>query len=358
MKKSVLLVSNQQDISARLGARFRDSGFEISRTTWREVTPESFAGHEAVLFDCRSNDMLDHKLEIVQSICGTDSLAILSDETFRNRDRFKGAATALIDWSEEPGVFLAQVAGMIRKKHPECCLVLEDEPEFAERIASLLLARGYEVVRAGDLHSAREAIAAREYAVLVLDRKVPARPGEQATADSLGLLLELRTKGFRVPALFVSALTDVEERVKGIRAGANDYIVKWFDDEELLVRIELLISPRKEQEVLTFGSLEVHARDRLVRWKGERIALTDREFRLFHYLCVRRGIAIPVPMLRADVWDTLQENPAAKNMVVSSVRFLRKKLREADVPEIILTEKSGGYVFDASALLELQDSQA
>ena len=357
MNKSVLIVSNQQDIAARLGARFRDAGFEIVWASWRDLAQQSLSRHQAVLFDCRSKDMLDDKLEIVRSSRDADSLVVLSDETFKSRDKFKGAATALIDWSEEPGVFLAQVAGMVRKKYPECCLVLEDEPEIAEKIASLLLAQGYEVVRAGDLHSAREAIAAREYAVLLLDRKVPARPGEQANADSLDLLRELREKGFRVPALFVSALADVEERVRGIKAGANDYIVKWFDDEELLVRVELLISPRKEQEVLTFGSLEVHARDKLVRWKGERIALTDREFRLFHYLCVRRGIAIPVPMLRADVWDTLQENPAAKNMVVSSVRFLRKKLREADVPEIILTEKSGGYVFDASALLELQDKQ-
>ena len=358
MEKSILIISNQQDILGRLGARFRDSGYDVSKATWRESAEASLADYSAVIFDCRSKDGLDEKLDVVRREAGGNSLVILSDDTFRSRDRFKEVATALIDWSEEPSVFLAQVAGMIRKKDPERCLILEDETEIAQKLASLLSGRGYEVTVAGDMRSAREAIEAREYAVLLLDRAVPAEPGVSARADALDLLRELRERDFKVPALFVSARTDLEERIKGRKAGANDYIVKPFDDEELLVRIELLLSPRKEQEVTTFGSLEMHARDRIVRWKGERIMLTEREFRLFHYLCVRRGIVIPVPMLRADVWDTLQENSSAKNMVVSAVRFLRKKLRDAQVPEIIFTEKSDGYVFDASALLELQGGGA
>lgn len=355
MRKKILLVSNQPDFSGRLAARFRDSGFEVETAQWKAWdNPLSTKAASAVLFDCRSRDRIEEKLDTIRVFSVRNALIVLSDDTIRNRKNLDDPDSALVHWEEDVSVILAYVAGMLRREEPEVCLVVEDEPDMAEAISRLLAEHGYHVVVAGDLQSARQAIEERDYAILILDRNLPAAPGERIRADGLDLLRELRDKGFKVPALFVSALADTEERIRGRRAGANDYIVKPFDDLELLVRIELLLNPRKEQEILIFGSLEVHARDRVVRWRGERIMLTDREFSLFHYLCVRRGVVVPVAMLRADVWDTLQENSSAKAMVLSSVRFLRKKLREANVPEIILTEKGDGYVFDASALLNLE----
>ena len=178
-------------------------------------------------------------------------------------------------------------------------LVIEDDRETAEQIVEFLAASGYDVDLAADgddgLNHARSA----EYAVMTIDRMLPG-------VDGIAVIRRLREEGIVTPALIVSALGEIDERVRGLRAGGDDYLVKPFAFAELLARVEALArrsdSVVKEM-VLRVGDLELDLVSREVSRCGRKIDLLPREFKVLEYLVRNQGQVVPRAMLLQHVWD-------------------------------------------------------
>jgi two-component system OmpR family response regulator len=198
-------------------------------------------------------------------------------------------------------------------------LLIEDDAETVDEVAGYFLGRGYEVDIAAD---GRDGLmqAILEFAdVLIVDRMLP-------HLDGLAILATLRDRGVRTPALVLSALSDVDDRVRGLRAGGDDYLGKPFAFTELAARVEALLRrPASGPEtVLRVGSLELDLVARTARRGGRRLDLLPREFRLLEYMMRRTGQTITRTMLFQDVWNYNFE--PRSNLVDVHMGRLRRKL--------------------------------
>lgn len=239
-----------------------------------------------------------------------------------------------------------RVESLLKRERALQVLLVEDEPRLAEQIARLIEAQGFKVTSAATLKVADHAVVENAFDVIVLDRGL-------ADGDGLEFLQRLRARGVSTPTVILSAMGDPVQRIDGLRGGADDYMVKPFDPGELLARIEVLLRPVIDGDLHRLGALEIYRGDRLARWRGARIDLTDTEFRLLAYLAERPGLVLPVSMLRADVWDILRQHTET-NIVAAGIRRLRRKLAEAGVPDVISTQ-ADGYRFDLLSLLVAGD---
>ena len=164
-------------------------------------------------------------------------------------------------------------------------LVIEDDRETAEQIVEALATSGYAVDLAVDGEDGLDRARSAEYAVMTIDRMLPG-------IDGIAVIRRLREEGVTTPALIVSALGEVDERVRGLRAGGDDYLVKPFAYAELLARVEALArrsdSVVKEM-VLRVGDLELDLVSRVVSRSGRKIDLLPREFQVLEYLVRNQG---------------------------------------------------------------------
>lgn len=216
-------------------------------------------------------------------------------------------------------------------------LCVEDDATMAEHIAQGLREAGYHVDIAGTGSLGLELAMAGHYAAIVLDRMLP-------ELDGLTLLSRLREAGNRTPVLVLSALASLDERVKGLRAGSDDYITKPFELAELLARLEAVqrrALPTGEITRLVEGELELDLLARRVTWAGKRIDLQPREFRLLEYLVRHRGQVVTRSMLLEGVWD-YHFDPGT-NVIDVHVSRLRKKLDEGGAGNIVQTVRGTGY---------------
>lgn len=219
-------------------------------------------------------------------------------------------------------------------------LLIEDDDVAAQAVLSDLRERGFAAERAATGPEGLDRARAEAWDVLVVDRMLPGR-------DGLALVQALRCEGNRVPALVLSALGSVDDRVQGLRAGGDDYLVKPFSLVELAARIEALLRRPAElpQTWLRLGQLELNLATGVAR-RGQRpLDLLPREFRLLEYLVRRHGQVVTRAMLFEDVWQ-YRFTPRS-NLVDVHVGRLRRKL---DGPgETVLIENIRGIGFTLHA---------
>ncbi len=216
-------------------------------------------------------------------------------------------------------------------------LVIEDDRETAEQIVEALAASGYAVDLAANGEDGLDRARSAKYAVLTIDRMLPG-------VDGIAIIRRLREEGIVAPALIVSALGEVDDRVRGLRAGGDDYLVKPFAFVELLARVEALArrgDSAANDTVLRAGDLELDLISRSVSRGGQKIDLLPREFKLLTYLVRNQGQIVPRAMLLQHVWD-LHFDPAT-NIIDVYVGRLRRKIDAAQSYPLIHTVRGVGY---------------
>jgi two-component system OmpR family response regulator len=216
-------------------------------------------------------------------------------------------------------------------------LVIEDDAEMASFIQKVLSEAGHDVDTAIDGERGLEMARSVDFDALVVDRMLPEK-------DGLTLLKEYREAGGTAPALFLSALGDVQNRVQGLKAGADDYLSKPFAPSELAARVEALGRRQMgEQQVtsLKAGDLEMNLLTRKVTRAGQKIDLQPREFRLLEYLMRHAGQVVTRTMLLEKVWD-YNFDPQT-NVIDVHISRLRAKIdKEFDEP-LLHTVRGAGY---------------
>jgi two-component system OmpR family response regulator len=218
-------------------------------------------------------------------------------------------------------------------------LIIEDDVETAQHMADDLIAAGVEVTVLHDGAAALELGAGDgAFDVLIIDRMLPG-------CDGLSMLRELRERGVETPALFVTAMGAVADRVAGLQGGGDDYVVKPVDSEELCARVFVLAKRRlkaSEPTALTFADLELDRLQRRAR-RGERvIALLPLEYRLLEVLMLSLGQPVTRKMLLEQVWG-FRFDPRT-NIVETHISRLRAKLSEGGGSSLIQTIRGAGYV--------------
>ena len=193
--------------------------------------------------------------------------------------------------------------------------------------------------RDGDAALARAT--AEPFDAITLDRMLPG-------LDGLTLVSILRDRGIDVPVLMISALSDVDERIAGLRAGGDDYLVKPFVPGEMATRVDVLLrraKGRDEGAVVRAGTIEIDRIRRTVKVRGESVKLLPIEFRLLEFLVRHAGHPISRRIIFEKVWG-YHFDPGA-NLINVHVARLRKKLDAPDRPSVIATIKGEGYRLDA-----------
>ena len=219
-------------------------------------------------------------------------------------------------------------------------LLIEDDVETAEEVAGYFRGRGYDVDCAATGPDGLARAGAGQADVLVVDRLLPG-------LDGLAVIEALRHVGVRTPALVLSALDGVDERVRGLRAGGDDYLGKPFALAELAARVEALLRrPANGSEtLLRVGPLELDLVARTAR-RGERVLdLLPREFRLLEYMMRRVGQTVTRTMLFEDVWN-YRFTPRS-NLVDVHMGRLRRKLDGPLEVELMSNVRGIGFVLDA-----------
>jgi DNA-binding response OmpR family regulator len=212
-------------------------------------------------------------------------------------------------------------------------LLIEDDRKILGSLQRGLRAEGYDVMAAA---TAEEGLLAAEQAFdcLVLDRMLPGR-------DGLEVLAELRRAGKTFPVLILTARDAVEDRVAGLDAGADDYLVKPFHFAELLARLRVLLRRERSETVLRADDLEVDLVGRRVVRGGAEVPLTHREFEVLAYLLRHKNADVTRAMLGRDVWKETEY--ALTNVIDVYINQLRRKLERPGRPPLILTVRGVGY---------------
>jgi two-component system, OmpR family, response regulator len=216
-------------------------------------------------------------------------------------------------------------------------LVIEDDRETADQIVEFLAANGYEGDLAVDGDEGLSRARSADYAVMTIDRMLPG-------IDGIAVIRRLREEGIVTPALIVSALGEIDDRVRGLRVGGDDYLVKPVAFAELLARVEALArrSDRIVKEVvLRVGDLELDLVSRAVSRCGRKIDLLPREFQVLEYLVRNQGQVVPRAMLLQHVWD-LHFDPMT-NIIDVYVGRVRRKVDAAQAYPLIHTIRGVGF---------------
>ena len=221
-------------------------------------------------------------------------------------------------------------------------LLLEDDGATREHLEHVLREAGHVVDSCQTGHDALFLGSTGDYAVLILDRMVPGLSG-------LPTLRALRAAGVRTPALFLTAMNGVEDRVEGLEAGADDYLVKPFATSELLARVNALARRPPIADVvamLQVGDIVLDRIKRAVTRAGQKIDLQAQELKLLEYLMLHEGEIVTRTMLLENVWS-FHFDPNT-NVIESHMSRLRSKVDRSFGRELIQTVRGAGYRIDAS----------
>ena len=216
-------------------------------------------------------------------------------------------------------------------------LIAEDEEDLSQIIKRRLKEADYSVDACFNGEEVFDYLLGAEYDALVLDIMMPRLSG-------LEVLRRLRREGNQVPVLLLTARDSIQDRVEGLDAGADDYLIKPFAFEELLARLRVLLrKPQGEKtSVLKVGELELHLNTRQVFRDGEEIRLSSKEFSLLRYMMQNAGIVLSREKLERHVWD--YDFSGGSNVIDVYIRYLRKKLDEGRENKYIHTVRGHGYV--------------
>jgi two-component system, OmpR family, response regulator len=220
-------------------------------------------------------------------------------------------------------------------------LVVDDEENVTHLVSSALRFDGFETVTADNGQSALAAVAEADPDLVVLDVMMPGM-------DGLGVLQNLRAAGSQVPVIFLTARDTANDRIGGLRAGADDYVVKPFSVEELLARVHAVLrrsAPDEAREgVLRVADLELDENSHEVTRAGHEIHLTATEFELLRYLMRNERMVLSKAQILDRVWK--YDFQGQSNIVELYIGYLRKKV-DAVEPKLIHTVRGAGYVIKA-----------
>jgi len=220
-------------------------------------------------------------------------------------------------------------------------LIVEDDLEAADAMARGLVEAGHACERAEDGEAGLTAARAGGFDVLIVDRMMP-------RMDGVTLVETLRREGDQTPVLFLSALGEVNDRVEGLKAGGDDYLVKPYAFSELIARVEALARRRETgsvQTLLRVGDLEMDLIGRTVRRQGREIDLQPREFQLLEYMMRHAGQSVTRTMLLEKVWE-YHFDPQT-NVIDVHVSRLRAKIDKGFDRPMLQTVRGAGYRLDA-----------
>ena len=226
--------------------------------------------------------------------------------------------------------------------HPPPVLLVEDDAAIAREIEADLRDRGYEVQSVGDGTQALVMACGGYFELFIIDRLLPG-------LDGIALIEELRGQGVKAPVLVLSALASVDDKVRGLKAGGDDYLTKPFALEELAARCEALLRRPLEarQTILRAGPLEMDLVSRKVAHTGRQIDLLPREFTLLEYFMRRPGQVVTRAMLLEEVWH--YRFVPQTNLVDVHIGRLRRKIDGEGFPSFIENIRGVGFVFRAPA---------
>ena len=217
-------------------------------------------------------------------------------------------------------------------------LVIEDDSKAAGYLANALRESGHNAELAADGPTGFELARTGDYDVLIVDRMLPGR-------DGLSVIDGLRQEGIRTPVLILSALGAVDDRVKGLRAGGDDYLSKPYAFSELLARVEALArrsAPEKAETKYVVGDLVLDRLSHQVARAGEPIPLQPREYRLLEYLIMNMGQVVTRTMLLEHVWD-YHFDPQT-NVIDVHISRLRAKIDKNFDRPLLHTVRGAGYM--------------
>ncbi len=219
-------------------------------------------------------------------------------------------------------------------------LVAEDEPKTGVYLQQGLTEAGFTVDRVMTGTDALQQAQSEAYDLLILDVMMPGLDGWE-------VLRKIRAAGKDVPVLFLTARDGVDDRVKGLELGADDYLVKPFAFSELLARVRTLLrrgNGGSAQTTMKMADLEVDLLKRRATRNGKRIDLTAKEFALLELLMRRRGEVLPKSLIASQVWDMNFDSDT--NVIEVAIRRLRAKIDDDFAPKLIHTARGMGYMMD------------
>jgi two-component system OmpR family response regulator len=214
-------------------------------------------------------------------------------------------------------------------------LVIEDDEVTAREIALELAAHGISADRVHNGDEGLRAAQAPHYDAITLDLMLPGM-------DGLSLVKQLRERGIATPVLMISALGDVNERVRGLRAGGDDYLTKPFAPDEMAARIEVLLRRQQPAQTrLRVGDLELDLITHVARRGGRELSLLPTEYRLLEFLMRYAGQVLTRAMIFESVWG-LRFDPGT-NLIDVHIARLRRKVDTEGEPSLIRTVRGSGY---------------
>lgn len=216
-------------------------------------------------------------------------------------------------------------------------LIVEDEPDLLDALKKQLQSSGYSVDACGNGLDAEDYLKMATYDAVVLDIMLPG-------IDGLTLLKKMRAEGNTTHVLLLTALDSIENKVNGLDAGADDYLVKPFAYDELLARLRVLLRRRSGQttNVLEYGGLVMDLNSRTVTRDGTEITLSSKEFAVLEYLLRNPGRVLSRDKIENHVWN--YDFEGGSNVVDVYIRYLRKKIDAGFSQKLLHTIRGSGYV--------------
>ena len=223
-------------------------------------------------------------------------------------------------------------------------LIIEDEIKLSNILLQGLKEQGMAVDVARDGAAGVRDAGASAYDAIILDVMLPKKDGFQ-------VLRELRAAGDKTPVLMLTARSGVEDRVRGLDLGADDYLPKPFAFQELLARLRAITRrPQVEpRTTLKVGDLELNPQKREARRAGQAIELTSREFALLEYLMRQQDVVVTRAMILDQVWDAGYDFDGASNVVEVYINYLRRKVDQPFPRKLIHTVRGAGYLLGERA---------
>lgn len=222
-------------------------------------------------------------------------------------------------------------------------LAIEDDETTAREIVAELVSHGFEVDTVADGREGLLRAVTGDYDAITLDRILPG-------LDGLSIVTVMRNTGVQTPVLMISALSDVDERIRGLRAGGDDYLTKPFASEEMTARLEVLLRRRRQEPretVLSAHDLVMDLVARTVRRGGGELKLSPTEFRLLEFMMRNPGQILTRTMIFEAVWGYYFD--PGTNIIDVHIGQLRKKIERPGSTPLIETIRGSGYCFHASA---------
>jgi len=219
-------------------------------------------------------------------------------------------------------------------------LLVEDEQKTGDYLKQGLSEAGYITDWVTDGLTGKQYALSEDYDVIILDVMLPG-------VDGWHIIEAVRKNGKTMPILFLTARDQIEDRVKGLELGADDYLVKPFAFAELLARIKSLLrrgQQREDSNLISIANLELDIRKRRVTREGQRIDLTAKEFALMELFMRRRGEILPRALIASQVWDMNFDSDT--NVVEVAIKRLRNKIDSNFTPKLIQNIRGKGYVLE------------